>query len=74
MAKQTIETYYEDGKWKSRRQGSDRAFSTGGTKIEQQANGRAAAQKDNVEHIIKKQDGTIGERNSYGNDPTPPKG
>lgn len=70
----SIETYYEDGQWKSRRQNSDRAFSAGGTKSEQQAKGREAAQKDGVEHIIKKQDGTIGERNSYGNDPNPPKG
>lgn len=74
MSKPTIETYYEDNQWKSRRQGSERAFSVGGTKAEQQATGRTAAQKDGVEHIIKKQDGTIGARNSYGNDPHPPKG
>ncbi len=27
-----------------------------------------------TEHIVKKMDGTIGERNSYGNDRRPPKG
>ena len=32
-----------------------------------QAAGRAAAKKDGVEHLIHKKDGTIGERNSYGN-------
>jgi hypothetical protein len=26
--------------------------------------------RDKAEHIIHKQDGTIGERNSYGSDPT----
>ena len=31
--------------------------------------GRARAQQDRTEHIIHNQDGTIGERNSYGNDP-----
>lgn len=31
--------------------------------------GRAAAVEDKVEHIIKNMDGTIAERNSYGNDP-----
>ena len=69
-----VETYYENGEWKSRRQGSGRAFARGGTKAEQTATGREAAQRDQVEHIIKTQDGTIGERNSYGNDPHPPKG
>lgn len=70
MAKPGIETYYEKGQWKSRRQGGDRAFSVGGTKAEQSAEGRAAAKRDAVEHTIKKMDGTIGEKNSYGNDPT----
>ncbi len=32
------------------------------------------ARGDNAEHVIKKQDGTIGEKNSSGNDPNPPKG
>jgi hypothetical protein len=41
---------------------------------EAQAAGRAAAKKDGVEHLIHKKDGTIGDRNSYGNDPHPPKG
>lgn len=69
MAKKPgIETYSDDGVWKSRRQGSSRAFSTGGTKAEQTAQGRAQARKDEVEHTIKKLDGTIGEKNSYGGD------
>jgi Uncharacterized protein conserved in bacteria (DUF2188) len=74
MAKGDIETYYDNGEWKSKREGSSRAFDVGGTKAEQQATGAAAARKDKVEHVIKKQDGTIGEKNSYGNDPNPPKG
>ena len=36
--------------------------------------GRQEAKRDEVEHFIHKKDGTIGERNSYGNDPFPPKG
>lgn len=31
--------------------------------------GRAQAIRDQPEHIIHKEDGTIGERNSYGSDP-----
>ncbi|WGW11857.1 DUF2188 domain-containing protein [Saxibacter everestensis] len=74
MAKGDIDTYQEDGDWKSKRQGSSRAFAVGGTKAEQQAVGREAAKRDGVEHTIKKTDGTIGEKNSYGKDPNPPKG
>ncbi len=54
--------------------GGKRASSTHDTKAEAQAAGRAAAKKDGVEHLIHKKDGTIGDRNSYGNDPHPPKG
>ncbi len=32
------------------------------------------AQEREVKHTISKLDGTIGEKNSYGNDPNPPKG
>ena len=64
-----VETYHENGAWHSRIQGQVEPFATGGTKDEQVAKGRQRAQADKVEHIIKKEDGTIGERNSYGNDP-----
>ncbi|MFK5636037.1 DUF2188 domain-containing protein [Ornithinimicrobium sp. LYQ103] len=68
-----IETYNEDGQWKSRAQGASRAFSVGGTKAEQQAQGRERAARDGVEHTIKNMDGKIGQKNSYGSDPNPPK-
>lgn len=63
----------EDG-WANRREGGKRASSIHATKAEAQAAGREAAKKDGVEHLIHKKDGTIGDRNSYGNDPHPPKG
>lgn len=69
-----IETYHEDGQWKNRQQGNDRASKVHGTKAGAQARGREMAKNRGVEHIIKKKNGTIGERNSYGNDPNPPKG
>ncbi len=74
MSKPNIETYNEDGQWKSRREGNARAFAVGGTKAEQQSEGRTAAKRDGVEHTIKNLDGTIGQKNSYGNDPNPPRG
>lgn len=55
------------------REGGKRASSTHDTKAGAEAAGRAAAKKDGVEHLIHKKDGTIGERNSYGNDPHPRK-
>jgi hypothetical protein len=35
--------------------------------------GRAIAQQRETEHAIHRRDGTIGEKNSYGNDPNPPR-
>jgi len=36
--------------------------------------GRAVAKRQAVEHTIHKMDGSIGEKNSYGKDPNPPRG
>jgi hypothetical protein len=65
MAKGDVETYHEDGQWKNRIQGNHRASNTAETKAEAQAKGRQMAQERGVEHIIKKRDSTIGERNIY---------
>lgn len=73
MAKGDINTYNEGGVWKSKVEGSDRAAHTGGTKAEQQVVGRQMAKARKVEHTVRKIDGTIGEKNSYGNDSNPPR-
>ncbi|PZR03571.1 MAG: hypothetical protein DI536_35805 [Archangium gephyra] len=69
-----IITYYEDGEWKSKVAGSSRAAHVGGTKAEQQAVGRDMAIERKAEHEIRNMDGTIGAKNSYGNDPRGSKG
>lgn len=74
MPKGDIETYYEDGQWKNKVEGSSRAANTHDTKGSAQDKGRDMARERKVEHIIKKQDGTIEARNSYGNDPRRSKG
>lgn len=74
MSKGNIETYYENGQWKNRAQGNSRASNVHDTKVDAQAAGRNTAKDRAVEHIIKKMDGTIGEKNSYGKDSYPPKG
>lgn len=60
--------------WANRREGASRVSQTFGTKAEAQAAGRQTAKRDRTEHIIHNKDGQIGRRNSYGNDPYPPRG
>lgn len=74
MGSENVRTYYEDGEWKSKVEGSSRAAHVGGTKAEQEAVGRAMAQARHSEHTISNMNGEIGKKNSYGNDPHPPKG
>ena len=73
-AKPAIETYYEGYSWKNREQGAYLTLSTHTFKDDAVAQGRRYAIERQTEHIIKGMDGTILERNSYGNDPHPPKG
>ena len=72
--KKNIYTVLTDDGWANRREDAKRASSTHATKAEAQATGRTAAKQDGVERLIHKRDGTMGDRNSYGNDPNPPKG
>ncbi len=72
--KKPIHTVPRDDGWANVREGSNRAISKADTKAEAQAAGRARARVDQVEHVIHKKDGTIGEKNSYGNDPRRSKG
>ncbi|WP_253866028.1 DUF2188 domain-containing protein [Micromonospora sp. WMMA2032] len=76
MAKGDIETYYEDGQWKNRPEGNQRASTVHATKAEAEAAGRQMAKQRDVEHVIKKKGGTIGEKDSYprGRDPRQTKG
>ncbi len=60
-----VETYYENGTWKNKVEGNEQASNTAETKADAQAEGRRMAQDRGVEHIIRNQDGKIGERNTY---------
>jgi hypothetical protein len=64
---------HEDG-WANRREGAARVTKKFATKAEAQAAGRETARRDKTEHLIHKRDGTVGSRNSYGNDPRQRKG
>lgn len=65
MAKGDIETYYDDGQWKNRAQGNERASNVHESKREAQAAGREMAIERGVEHLVKGKDGAIQERNTY---------
>ncbi|WP_420431838.1 DUF2188 domain-containing protein [Candidatus Poriferisocius sp.] len=67
-------TVLHGDQWANRREGSERVSRKFPTKKQAQQAGRNTARRENTEHLIHKIDGTIGERNSYGNDPHPPKG
>ena len=61
-------------RWANKREGSDRVSKTFDTKQEAQKAGRETARREKTEHVIRNRDGKISEKNSYGNDPYPPKG
>jgi hypothetical protein len=73
-SKPPVHTVPMGNKWTNLRAGSTRAGKKYDTKAEAKAAGRRTAMRDKVEHLIHKKDGTIGESNSYGNDPNPSKG
>lgn len=63
-----------DGHWAVRRSGSDRVTRTFETQREAITAGREIARNQRTELYIHGRDGLIRERESYGNDPHPPKG
>lgn len=74
MSKPPVHTVpHEDG-WANRREGASRVSKIFPTKAAAQEAGRETARREETEHLIHRKDGTIGERNSYGNDPYPPRG
>jgi uncharacterized protein DUF2188 len=75
MAKSNnIHTVHRDGRWYNEVEGGQRASNSAETKAEAEKVGRDMARDRGVEHLIHNKDGKIGERNSYGNDPFPPRG
>jgi Uncharacterized protein conserved in bacteria (DUF2188) len=73
MARGWIHTVYKAGIWVNEAEDEGR-LSSHATKDEAVAAGRREAIARRTEHVIHHLDGTIAERNSYGNDPFPPRG
>ena len=69
MAKGFIHTVYKGEQWINEVEEGAEIEGVHARKEEAVQAGRARAQQDKTEHVIHNQDGTISERNSYGNDP-----
>lgn len=72
--KKDVHVTPRDKGWAVTREGSERAYSVHDTQKEAEKAGREAARKDNTEFYLHSKNGQIRERDSYGNDPHPPKG
>jgi len=69
MPEGDVETYHSDGRWKNRIEGHGDLPADFETREEAVAAGREEARERRTEHIIRKLDGTIGDRHTYGRDP-----
>ncbi len=63
-----------DGKWESKKEGSNKASKVTDTQAEAWDHTKEQARKSQGEAFLKGRDGKIRERNTYGKDPHPPKG
>jgi Uncharacterized protein conserved in bacteria (DUF2188) len=64
----------DDGRWARQKQGTARAGSLHDTKAQAERAARTQAKREHTELIVKTRDGRIERRDSFGNDPYPPKG
>lgn len=74
MKKHNIHVVPHNGEWAIRRENSGRASAVVSTQREAEERAREMAHHDKVELLIHGRNGKIRERDSYGNDPFPPKG
>ena len=70
MAAGFVHTVHRDGAWVNEIEGDTGTLAgSHETKATAVAAGREEAMRRRTEHVIHNEDGTFGERNSYGNDP-----
>jgi len=74
VTKKPVHTVPHGNGWGNQREGAKRVAKVFSTKAEAERAGRVTAKREHVEHLIHNRDGAIAERNSFGNDPHPPKG
>lgn len=69
--KKSVHTVPNGNGWSNKQNGKE--ISRHRTKANAEVEGRRQAKRSETEHVIHKKNGQIGEKNSYGNDPCPPK-
>jgi len=73
MAAKQVHVVPRDGSWAVRRSGADRDSSRHSTQADAIGAGRGTAQREHTELFIHGRDGRIRDRDSFGNDPCPPR-
>lgn len=73
MGNKSIHTVPAGSKWAVKKEGTKEPVSTHMTKAAALKNAISLAKKDHVEHVIHGRDGKIQDKDSYGNDPCPPR-
>lgn len=73
MTKKHVHVVPQGDGWAVKREGASRASVTTETQRESIDAGRKIAQRESTELIIHGRNGQIREKNSYGNDPNPPR-
>lgn len=75
MANRNVHVVYRSGtgQWAVESEKTPRAAGLFNRKTEAVARSREIAQNRRVESVIHRKDGTIQDKDSYGNDPNPPK-
>ena len=72
--KKNVHVVPNQGKWAVKTENSSKAAKITQTQAEAIERAKTIAKNNESEMIIHRKDGTIREKNSYGNDPYPPKG
>ena len=73
MAKKNVHVVKHDNGWAVKKEGSERASSVHQTQRQAIDAGREAAKTERSELVIHGRDGRIRDKDSFGNDPCPPR-
>ena len=73
MAKRDIHVVPHGKTWATKAEGASRVGTVAGTQREAIERAREQAQRQRVEVVIHRRDGTIRDSDSYGRDPNPPR-
>lgn len=74
MGKKPVHVVPSGGKWVVKKEGTSAAASSHKTQSTAWKRGQTIARKERTEAYLHGKDGRIRERNSYGEDPHPPRG